>query len=92
MGTTAQKIQYLDGTKTLLKDTINLTGAGITNDTFRSYASKLKQGYLDILNNGIDTLYNNFPKVSGIGSNLSLTPTYKAPIKLNEIQGNTLQN
>lgn len=91
MGTTAEKLTYLSGTKTLLKDTINLTGAGITNDTFRSYASKLKQGYLDILNNGIDTLYNNFPKVSGIGSNLSLTPTYKAPIKLNEIQGNTLQ-
>ena len=52
----------------------------------------LKKGYLDIINNGIDTLYNNFPKVSGIGSNLSLTPTYKAPIKLNEIQGDTLQN
>jgi hypothetical protein len=32
------------------------------------------------------------PKVSGIGSNLSLTPTYEAPIKLNEIQGNTLQD
>jgi hypothetical protein len=30
--------------------------------------------------------------VSGIGSNLSLTPTYEAPIKLNEIQGNTLQD
>lgn len=51
----------------------------------------LKKGYIDIINNGIDTLYNNFPKVSGIGSNLSLTPTYEAPMKLNEIQGDTFQ-
>lgn len=92
MGTISDKLTYLNTTKGLIKDTINLTGANITNDTFRSYAHKLKLGYLDILNNGIDTLYNNFPKVSGIGSNLSLTPTYKAPIKLNEIQGNTSQN
>lgn len=52
----------------------------------------LKKGYIDIINNGTDTLYNNFPKVSGIGSNLSLTPTYEAPMKLNEIQGDTLQD
>ena len=29
--------------------------------------------------------------MSGIGSNLSLTPTYEAPMKLNEIQGDTFQ-
>ena len=51
----------------------------------------LKKGYIDIINNGTDTLYSNFPKVSGIGSNLSLTPTYEAPMKLNEIQGDTFQ-
>ena len=52
----------------------------------------LKKGYIDIINNGTDTLYSNFPKVSGIGSNLSLTPTYEAPMKLNEIQGDTQQD
>jgi hypothetical protein len=93
MGTIAEKLSYLNTTKEKIRDSINLTGANIgTNDTFRSYASKLKKGYIDIINNGIDNLYNNFPKVSGIGSNLSLTPTYEAPIKLNEIQGNTLQD
>ena len=93
MRTTSEKLTYLNTTKEKIRDSINLTGANIgTSDTFRSYASKLKKGYIDIINNGIDTLYNNFPKVSGIGSNLSLTPTYEAPIKLNEIQGDTLQD
>lgn len=92
MGTTAEKLTYLGVTKEKIRDSINLTGANIgTSDTFRSYATKLKKGYIDIINNGIDTLYNNFPKVSGIGSNLSLTPTYEAPMKLNEIQGDTYQ-
>lgn len=92
MGTIATKLEYLNTTKEKIRDSINLTGANIgTSDTFRSYANKLKKGYIDIINNGIDTLYNNFPKVSGIGSNLSLTPTYEAPMKLNEIQGDTLQ-
>ena len=93
MGTTSEKLTYLNTTKEKIRDSINLTGANLTSeDTFRSYASKLKKGYIDIINNGIDTLYNNFPKVSGIGSNLSLTPTYEAPMKLNEIQGSTLQD
>ena len=93
MGTIATKLEYLNTTKEKIRDSINLTGANIgTSDTFRSYANKLKKGYIDIINNGIDTLYNNFPKVSGIGSNLSLTPTYEAPMKLNEIQGDTSQD
>lgn len=50
----------------------------------------LKKGYIDIINNGIDQLYSNFPKVSGIGSNLSLTPTYEAPMR-NLPLGNTYQ-
>jgi len=92
MGTTAEKLTYLNTTKGKIKDSINLTGAGITNqDTFRSYASKLKLGLIDIINNGTDNLYSNFPKVSGIGSNLSLTPTYEAPMR-NLPLGDTLQN
>lgn len=93
MGTTSEKLTYLNTTKEKIRDSINLTGANIgTSDTFRSYATKLKLGLIDIINNGTDTLYSNFPKVSGIGSNLSLTPTYEAPMKLNEIQGDTLQD
>ena len=91
MGTTADKLTYLSGTKDALKTAINYTGANITNDTFRSYADKLKLGYIDMLNNGTDTLYDNLPKVSGKGSNLSLTPTYEAPMR-NIPYGDTLQD
>ena len=91
MGTTAEKLTYLSGTKDLLKTTINYTGANITNDTFRSYPEKLKDAYIDIINNGTDTLYGNLPKVSGKGSNLSLTPTYEAPMR-SELYGDTLQD
>jgi hypothetical protein len=74
-------------------DTINYSydTTGV-NKNIINIPKYLKKGYIDIINNGIDTLYNNFPKVSGIGSNLSLTPTYEAPMKLNEIQGDTLQD
>ena len=93
MGTTADKLTYLNTTKGKIKDSINLTGAGITNqDTFRSYASLLKTGLISIINNGIDQLYSNFPKVSGTGSNLSLTPTYEAPMRSEIYYGDTLQN
>ena len=40
----------------------------------------------------LDTFYESLPKVSGIGSNLSLSPTMVGKIKLNEIQGDTLQD
>ena len=93
MGTTAEKLTYLNTTKEKIRDSINLTGANLTSeDTFRSYATKLNKGLIDIINNGIDNLYSNFPKVSGIGSNLSLTPTYEAPMRSEIYYGDTLQN
>ena len=52
MSDIATKLQYLNITKSKIKDSINLTGANITNnDTFRSYADKLKDSLLDVLNN-----------------------------------------
>lgn len=92
MGTTAEKLTYLNETKGKIKDSINLTGAGITNnDTFRSYATKLRDGLLDIINNGTATLYNNFPKVSGTGSNISLSNTLEASMNNNKFDGDTYQ-
>jgi hypothetical protein len=89
---TATKLTYLNTTKGLIKDTINLTGANITNDTFRSYAQKLKLGLINALNDNGETIFNNLEKVSGKGSNLSLTPTYEAPIGLKGLYGNTSQS
>jgi len=90
MSDIATKLTYLNTTKGKIKDSINLTGAGITNEPFRQYNTKLKDAYVDIINNGTDTLYSNFPKVSGSGTDLSLTPTYEAPMQTT-LNGNTSQ-
>jgi hypothetical protein len=89
----ASRIQEIETHIGDIYDTINYSydTTGV-NKNIINIPKYLKKGYIDIINNGIDTLYNNFPKVSGIGSNLSLTPTYEAPMKLNEIQGDTLQD
>jgi hypothetical protein len=92
MGTTAEKLTYLNTTKGKIKDSINLTGAGITNnDTFRSYAVKLRDGLVQVLNDNGEALYNNFPKVSGSGSEITLENTLEAPMKNGTIDGDTYQ-
>lgn len=89
---TANKLTYLNTTKGKIKDSINLTGAGITNnDTFRSYSAKLRDGLVDVINDGGKTLYNNFPKVTGTGSSATLNNTYQAPMKV-DLSGNTHQD
>lgn len=90
MGTTSEKLTYLNTTKGKIKDSINLTGANITTEPFRQYSTKLEDAYVDIINNGTDTLYNNFPKVSGEGTSLTLNNTYQAPMR-NNLKGNTYQ-
>lgn len=80
MGTTSQKIQYLGETKDLLKYGINSIGGNITSQTtFRDYATEL------------DSIYANLPKVSGTGTNISLSPTRKGRIT-SQINGDTLQD
>lgn len=79
---TSDKLTYLNTTKTKIKDAINLTGANITNDTFRQYPTELYNSYLDIIKNGTNVLYNNMPKVTGSGSELSLQNTADAPMVL----------
>jgi hypothetical protein len=67
MGTTAEKLTYLNTTKTLIKGNLNLGGANISNEPFRVYSSKLIDIYKDFLANGTDTLWNNWNKVNGTG-------------------------
>lgn len=79
MGTTSQKLTYLNDTKALLKDSINSIGGNITSQTtFRDYATQL------------ENIYQNLPKVSGSGSNIQLTPTRKGRIT-SQINGDTFQ-
>lgn len=76
---TATKLEYLNETKSLLKDSINSLGGEITSQTtFRQYATEL------------DSIYASLPKVSGSGSNISLSPTRKGRIT-SQINGDTFQ-
>ena len=79
MGTTSQKLEYLNGTKGKLKQAINNIGGSIdSNTTFRNYATQL------------DTIYTNLPKVSDTGTSVSLSPTLKGRLGITP-QGNTYQ-
>ena len=80
MGTIAEKLTYLNETKSELKDSINNLGGNITSETtFREYATELQD------------IYDNIPKTSGENSNLSLT-TIKGRIQTDKLEGNTSQN
>jgi len=90
MSTTAEKLTYLNTTKTLIKDNLNLGGANISNEPFRVYSSKLIDIYKDFLANGTDTLWNNWNKVNGTGESLTLNNTIQAKMKI-DLKGNTSQ-
>ena len=92
MGTIAQKLEYLNDTRLLLKDNINkINNVLDDNSTFRSYPQELFNGYLDVLNNGTDTLWNNLEKVSASGETPVLENVETAPIKM-VLNGNTSQD
>ena len=87
----ADKLNYLITTKGLLKDNINKINNVLTDQsTFRSYPQELFNGYLDVLNNGTDTLWNNLEKVSATGEEATLENVETAPIKI-MLNGNTSQ-
>ena len=90
MGTTSEKLTYLNTTKGLIKDKLNLGGANITTEPFRQYSSKLMGIYKDFLANGTDTLWNNWEKVSGSGETLTLNNTMEGKMKV-DLKGNTSQ-
>ena len=80
MGTTSEKLTYLNCTKTALKDMINLSGAGITSETtFRNYATKLYDGYVEILKDKY-TLLDAMPKGTGTGVNVSVQDAVDLPV------------
>ena len=80
MGTTAEKIEYLNETKELIKQSLNDLGADIEDsNNFRSYVQK------------INTLYEDWPKITDEGTFLSLNSTQKGKMKI-ELKGNTLQD
>lgn len=89
---TANKLTYLNITKSKIKDAINLAGTNITNEPFRQYADKLYNKYIDIINNGTDNLYNSLPKVTGTGNELTLQNTANAKMKVGLSASESTQN
>lgn len=89
MGTTADKLSYLNTTKAKIKESINLTNINITNEPFRYYAYAIKKGIINVLNDPKE-IWNNFEKVTGEGTSIELTSTENAPIEIN-LKGNTSQ-
>lgn len=67
MGTISEKLTYLNTTKGKIKDVINMTGVGITNNTFRSYAQSLYDGYIATLQDK-GTLLDNMNKGTSTGA------------------------
>jgi len=52
MGLFADKLEYLEGTKTAIKDAINNVGINVSqNDTFRSYSTKIDE--INVIKNNI---------------------------------------
>lgn len=74
-------------------DTVELTGVDTTglNKNLVNVPNTLKDGFVDIINNGVDTLYENFPKVSQTGEEPTLNGVYEAPMRV-DLNGNTEQN
>lgn len=61
-----------------------------TNKNIQNIPSTMRSSYLEIMNNGIDKIWNNWEKVEGTGETLTLNSTEKAPMKIN-LKGNTSQ-
>lgn len=75
MGTIANKLTYLNTTKSDIKDVVNNLGGNITNaTTFRNYATEIS----NMFNNYFDYL----PNFTGVGSSFTFTPTIKNKIKI----------
>lgn len=78
MGTISQKISYLAETKQRQKNLINALGGEITNETpFREYENEL----IGVL-----------PKVTGEGTNFSLSPTIEYDLEVGSYKGDTKQD
>lgn len=80
MGTTLNKLEYVNTTKGQIKTALNQFGAGITDETtFRNYVDK------------INDIYDNWEKVTDEGTDITLTPTKKGKLQLTP-KGNIKQD
>lgn len=79
MASINEKLNYINETKSLIKDKLNDLGSEITNQTtFRDYADK------------IENLYEEWPKTNDEDTAINLNNTKKGKMNL-QLKGNTSQ-
>lgn len=88
---TANKLIYLNETKTKIKDALNCGGADITTETFREYPEVLYNQYVDSVFDDGNALWDAMPKFSASGTNLSFNNTVNCRLGT-ELYGNTSQS
>lgn len=80
MASINEKLNYINETKSLIKDKLNDLGSEIEDETtFREYAEK------------IEDLYNEWPKINDEDTTITLNNTKKGKMNL-QLKGNTSQN
>lgn len=89
MGTTSEKLVYLNETKQKIKESINLTNANIVDEPFRQYAVILKNRLPEIVGDP-SIIWNNYEHVTGSGTSITIS-TYKSIFEYS-LNGDTTQN
>ena len=87
MGTTAEKLQYLNTTKANIRTAINNHGGDLTeNDTFRSYSNAIESVCIEL-----ERYKNAFPYAIAEGESLTLEDSAELPYKLFNVKGKSEQ-
>ena len=86
----ASRITAITGHITDIYVTMALGGDTTQNKNIVNINAEIKRENKDFLAHGVDVLWNNWEKVSGSGTSLSLNNTIKGKMKL-DLKGNTSQ-
>ena len=79
---TANKLTYLNTTKTQLKQMISY-GYPLTNETFRQYVSGVFQAMINSMSDTLNPTWGNLPKISSTpATSLSINNTIEAPMRM----------
>ena len=82
MGTIADKLTYLNTTKTQLKQMISY-GYPLSNETFRQYVGGVFKALINSMSDTLNPTWNNLPKITTTpATSLSINNTIEAPMRI----------
>ena len=82
MGTIADKLTYLNTTKTQLKQMISY-GYPLSNETFRQYVGGVFKALINSMSDTLNPTWNNLPKITTTaGTSQSINNTIEAPMRI----------